>query len=102
MPATDGGSRDDISELSHLNRAWQNLAVEHSRTGERASPSPGEDVVHVSERPDVPGRKAGDHFRDIHAAWVPVSLLGGWLIASYAVILTGLLRRDPLRRAAKA
>jgi len=98
MKTPDGTDRNDISAVSHLNRGWQNLAVNHSRIGAVAPARPGEDVVHVSERPDVPGMKAGDSFRDLKPAWIAFSLLGAWLVAAYATILTGLLGRDPLRR----
>ncbi|HWB04960.1 MAG TPA: ATP-binding cassette domain-containing protein [Verrucomicrobiales bacterium] len=98
MPVKDGVPRDDIAEMNNLNRAWQNLAVDHSKIGTFAPPSPSGESVYVSDRPDVPGKVAGDIFKDMKPAWIAMSFLFGWLIAAYAIIWTGLLRRDPLRR----
>jgi ABC-type multidrug transport system ATPase subunit len=89
--------RDDMSEMSHLSRGWQNLAAEHSLIGDLAPRKPDNDI-YVTERPDVPGKVAGQPFRDMKPAWVASSFLVGWLVAAYAIIWVGLLRRDPLRR----
>jgi hypothetical protein len=96
IPLEEGGSRD-VSEVSPLNRGWQNLAVKHADIGKFAEPRPGDEDVHVTRRPDVEG-KAGDYYRNMKPAWIAFSLLGAWLAAAYATILTGLLQRDPLRR----
>ncbi len=98
MEVAGGGSRDDIGEVSSLNRGWQNLAVDHSAIGKLAEPAPGGEDVHVNQRPDVPGKKAGDLFTSMDAAWMSLGLLGGWLVVAYVAITAGLLRRDPLRR----
>ncbi len=98
IPLEKEGSRDDISEVSSLNRGWQNLAVNHAAIGQSAAPRPGGEDVHVSKRPDVPDHKAGDPFTSMSPAWMSMALLGGWLVAAYVAITVGLLRRDPLRR----
>ena len=98
IPLEGGGSRDDISEVSPLNRGWQNLAVDHAVIGRFAEPRPDNEDVYVLKRPDVPDRKAGDPFTGMAPAWMSIALLGGWLAAAYIAITTGLLRRDPLRR----
>jgi ABC-type multidrug transport system ATPase subunit len=96
MPVNGGNSRNDINEVSHLNLAWQNLAVDHSLIGNLAPEKPEEGVA-VPARPDVPGKVAGQRFTDMKPAWVAISLLLGWLATAYAIIWIGLMRRDPLR-----
>jgi ABC-type multidrug transport system ATPase subunit len=96
--STPAGSHDDIAELNPLNRAWQNLAVQHSQIGTAAPKKPDDGSVHVNEHPLVNG-KSGDQFRDFSSAWISLGALGAWLAAAYVIIAIGLKRRDPLRLA---
>ncbi len=95
--STPNGSHDDIAELNPLNRAWQNLAVNHSAIGEAAPRKPEDGSVHVNDHPLVRG-KSGDLISDYGSAWVSLTALAAWIGAAYAIITSGLKRRDPLRR----
>lgn len=99
IPQEDGTNREDISRMNLLNRAWQNLAVDHAVTRTLVPPAPArrDPSEYVTERPDTGGRKAGDIFHDIRSAWISLSFLAAWIAAAYVLILTGLARRDPLR-----
>jgi len=96
--STPDGSHDDIAELHPLNRAWQNLAVQHSAIGTAAPKKPEDGSVHVNEHPLVRGR-SGDRFSDYTAAWISLAALGAWVAAAYATITFGLKKSDPLRLA---
>lgn len=91
-----GNTEREINEVSHLNRAWQNMAVDHSSIGHFVPPKPNGESIYVTKRPDVPGT-AGDNFNDIAQARLPILLLAAWITAAYVIIWTGLVRRDPLR-----
>lgn len=95
---TPDGPHDDIAELNPLNRAWQNLAVNHSQIGTTAPKKPEDGSVHVNEHPLVRG-KSGDKFHDFSSAWTSLGGLGAWLAAAYITIAAGLKKRDPLRMA---
>ncbi len=85
-----GSQLEKYDKLSQVNKSWQNLLVTRHNVGERMQ-APDKDSV--ESRVDVFFTK-GQPFLLTGAVVLSLTILGGWLLLSYGLILFGLIKKQ--------